>query len=136
MYTEIRWQQRFQHFEKAFLHLQNAMNRKEEIAKDPLLESGTIQVYEFCTELAWKTMKDFLEEKSIIISNPKDVIREALKQGYIENAEAWMKILQDRNLTSHAYDGEIAKTVIYNIEVLHFSVLQDLYHFFQSHYAE
>lgn len=136
MYTPLRWQQRFQHFQKAFSHLQNAMERKEEVHADPLLETGMIQTYEFCVELAWKTMKDFLESKGIVHKNPKDVLREAFHQGYIEDIDTWMKALEDRNLTSHAYDEAIAKEVIENIEVSHFQSIKSLFLFFQSHYDE
>ena len=133
-YTSIRWKQRFQNFSKAFACLSDAMSRQEEIKNDQLLEMGMIQSYEFCTELAWKTMKDFLEEKGIIAKNPKDVMREAFIQGYIANEDNWMKILQDRNMTSHVYDEQIAKEVVHNIEVLHFSVLQKIFTFFESQY--
>lgn len=110
------------------------MNRKKEVAKDPLLEMGMIQAYEFSTELAWKTMKDFLEEKGLIVKNPKNVMREAFSQGYIDNADSWMKLLKDRNLKSHVYDEEIAQIVIENIEVLHFSIIKQLFNFFEKQY--
>lgn len=108
----------------------------EEIAQDPLLETGMIQTYEFCIELAWKTMKDFLEHKGLLRKNPKDVFREAFVQGYLTNTEDWMKALEDRNLTSHAYDEAIAKEVVRRIATQYFVLLEDLFLFFQKHYAE
>ncbi len=46
---DIRWKQRFQNFEKAIIHLQNALDKS--ILND-LEKAGVILIYEFTFELA------------------------------------------------------------------------------------
>ena len=51
---------RFQNYEKALKHLEEAISKKD---LSDLEKAGVIQIYEFTFELAWKTLKDFLEYK-------------------------------------------------------------------------
>ena len=86
-----------------------------------------IQRYEYSIELAWKTLKDYLEEEGFIgVSSPKKVIRQALKDGYISDP-LWLKALDDINKTSHAYDETMAEEVTENIRDSYFFLLRDLY---------
>jgi nucleotidyltransferase substrate binding protein (TIGR01987 family) len=58
---DIRWKQRFENYQKALFLLSDAL--KEGADKLSLLEKeGTLQRFEFTFELAWKVMKDYLEE--------------------------------------------------------------------------
>ena len=70
---DIRWKQRFQNFEKALMHLKEAVEKKN---LSDLEKAGTIQIYEFTFELAWKTVKDYLEEKEVVVKFPRDAIKE------------------------------------------------------------
>lgn len=127
MYTEIRWQQRFQNFAKAYLSLQQSI---EALQKDPanlFIRDSVIQRYEYSIELAWKTLKDYLEHEGFInVSSPKRVIRQSLQQGYISDAQ-WLKALDDRNKTTHAYDENMANEVTKEITEQYFFLLKDLY---------
>ncbi len=76
MAQDIRWQQRFQNFEKAFLFLEAALQK----AEPSLLEqAGIVQTFEFTFELAWKTLKDYLEENEVPVRFPRDTIKEAFR---------------------------------------------------------
>lgn len=118
---DIRWEQRFQHFSKAYRRLDDARGI---LAQDPdnfLLQAGLIQTYEFTFELAWKTFKNYLEWEGFTVSSPRTTFRQAYQSGYIREGETWMKALNDRNLTSHAYDDEVAAEVVRNIQERYFS---------------
>jgi len=132
MYTQIRWQQRFQNYEKAYLVLGDAILRTKKSPEDKLLRSGCLQSFEFTVELAWKTLKDILEEKGILVLNPSDTIRSAFEQGYIEDADLWLELLKARNLTSHAYDEKIAEEILAKIHSQYFPLLKSLYEFFKK----
>ena len=75
-------------------------------------KAGIIQAFEYSFELSWKTMKKLLHEKSTIAHSPKDVIRNAGIEGFIDDAETWFKFLKKRNLTVHTYDECNADEVV------------------------
>jgi hypothetical protein len=55
---DIRWKQRFANFKKATAQLTEFI-QKGELNKFEV--QGLIQCFEYTFELAWKTMKDYLE---------------------------------------------------------------------------
>lgn len=82
-----------------------------------LEEQGLIQAFEYTHELAWNTIKDFLESRGDKeIYGSKDATREAFRLGLIENGEIWMNMIVSRNLTSHTYNEETAKEIVDNIQ--------------------
>jgi nucleotidyltransferase substrate binding protein (TIGR01987 family) len=100
---DIRWKQRFQNFEKAFLRLKEAMDQKE---LNELERNGLIQRFEFTLDLSWKVIKDYLEEKGFSFKpSPKDTLRLAQESGYIDYAQELIDGLEIRNNLSHDYDG-------------------------------
>ncbi len=102
---DIRWKQRFQNFEKAISLLQDAVNKKN---LSDLEIAGVIQIYEFTFELAWKTVKDYLEEKQVEVQFPRDAIKEGFTYGILKNGDVWMDMLLKRNLMSHTYNEKNA----------------------------
>ena len=110
---DIRWIQRFNNFSKAFAQLKKAVELYEQRGLSKLEEQGLIQVFEYTHEMAWNTLKDFLEERGVKnIYGSRDATREAFKTGLIENGEAWMKMIESRNLTSHTYNEETATEIV------------------------
>jgi nucleotidyltransferase substrate binding protein (TIGR01987 family) len=107
---DVRWRQRFQSFRKAFAQLSSAT---ELAAKRPLTEleqQGLIQAFEFTHELAWNTLKDFLESRGALnIYGSKDATREAFARGLIANGEEWMAMIAGRNRSSHTYNEKTAR---------------------------
>jgi nucleotidyltransferase substrate binding protein (TIGR01987 family) len=110
---DIRWIQRFNHFIKALSQLKEAVVLAQERPLSKLEEQGLIQAFEFTHELAWNTLKDFLEERGVQnLYGSRDTTREAFKTGLIKNGEAWMNMIQSRNLTSHTYDEATAAAIV------------------------
>lgn len=98
---EIRWKQRFENFKKAFLKLKEAVEKFTNL--DDLSKDGMIQRFEYTYELAWKTMKDFLESRQVETRFPRDVIKQAFAYGIIDDGEIWMEMHNQRNLLIHTY---------------------------------
>ena len=102
---DLRWVQRLEHFAKALAQLEDAEVLAQQRQLSKLEEQGFIRAFEFTHELAWKTLKDFLESRGVQgLYGSKDVIRRAFKAGLINNGEIWMDMIQSRNFTSHTYD--------------------------------
>lgn len=135
MYTPIRWQQRFQNFEKAYLRLTTAIDRYQKAKDDELILEGLVQTYEFTYELALNTTKDFLVYSGHAdLSGSRSVIKQALQDRIVNDGHAWIDAIEDRNLTSHTYNEEIAKAVVSKICSKYFFLIQDLYQFFKNEY--
>jgi nucleotidyltransferase substrate binding protein (TIGR01987 family) len=124
---DIRWIQRFHHFNKALSQLKEAVVLAQKRPLSKLEEQGLIQAFEFTHELAWNTLKDFLEERGVQdLYGSRDVTRQAFKTGLIQNGEVWMNMIQSRNLTSHTYDEATAAQIASAIRTAYFSEFEKL----------
>jgi nucleotidyltransferase substrate binding protein (TIGR01987 family) len=109
---DVRWIQRFHSFVKAFAQLSGAVKIAEERGLTELEKQGLIQSFEFTHELAWKTLKDFLENRGEAgIYGSKDATRKAFAAGLIDDGEIWMEMIQSRNRSSHTYNEAIANDI-------------------------
>lgn len=125
--ADIRWKQRFNSFLKDFSQLESAVVLSDERDLSDLEEQGMIQAFEYTHELAWKMTKDFLEEKgNNELFGSKDTSRLAFKLGIIENGEVWMEMIKSRNLTSHTYNQDTAKTIVFDIKSRYFSEFEKI----------
>ena len=74
-----------------------------------LNRDATIQRFEFCFELAWKAVQKVGRDEGLACSSPKDCLRLAFSQGWLEDEAVWLTMLEDRNRTSHTYDEQFAR---------------------------
>ncbi len=118
---------RFNNYVNAHTQLQEAVMLAQQRPLSKLEEQGLIQAFEFTHELAWNTLKDFLESRGVQnLYGSKDATREAFKTGLIENGEAWMDMIQSRNLTSHTYDEATAAHIVSAIRDTYFAEFEAL----------
>lgn len=83
-----------------------------------LIRDATIQRFEFSFELVWKTLKLYLERQGHEFGGPRSTLKKAFTEGLIatpEEADLWLKMLEDRNLTSHTYNQALAERIYRNI---------------------
>ena len=81
-----------------------------------VIRDGVIQRFEFCTELAWKTLREYLIEQGYSdINSPKNVLKTAFADGILNDEQGWLDILDARNITSHVYDEATAQKIFDNI---------------------
>jgi len=127
---DIRWIQRAQNYEKAFLRLKEAMEME---GLNELERNGLIQRFEFTIELAWKVMKDFLEHQGFDFKpSPKETIRLAQESEYIDYAQELLDGLLIRNELTHDYDGEKFEKFEQQLREETYPALGKLYSFFVS----
>lgn len=130
---DIRWKQRFQNYNRALFLLSDAL--KDGSEKLSLLEKeGTLQRFEFTFELAWKLMKDYLEESGIIINpiTPKQVIKQAFTAKIISDGQVWIDMLLSRNLMSHTYDFIKFEAIAKDVEQKYLTSMKRLEKFFAT----
>ena len=111
--TDVRWHQRFSNFRRALAQLAEAvdLSRVRELSR--LERQGVIQAFEFTHELAWNVLKDYLQDQgNPDIKGSKDATRAAFKVQLITDGEAWMAMIQSRNISSHTYDERTADLLV------------------------
>jgi len=110
---DIRWIQRFNNYEKALGQLSDGVKLAAERDLTDLEKQGLIQAFEYTHELAWNTLKDFLESRGVQnMYGSKDASREAFRAGLIVDGEIWMEMINSRNQTSHTYDEETVTKIV------------------------
>ncbi len=83
-----------------------------------LIRDATIQRFEFTFEVVWKTLKLYLERQGHECGGPRPTLKKAFAENLIatpEEADRWLQMLEDRNLTSHAYDEALAGQIYRHI---------------------
>jgi nucleotidyltransferase substrate binding protein (TIGR01987 family) len=79
------------------------------------MRDGLIQRFEFTYEMAWKTMKRYLEvehqEDAPDQWSRRDLYRVAAEAGLIEDLTAWFDYMRLRNLSSHTDNRDTAARV-------------------------
>ena len=104
---QIRWQQRYIHLEKSYLKLLTFIEKE---TYSELEQAGVIQFFEITLELSWKTLKDYLEAENIVVTFPRDVIKQAFAHNVITDGKLWLEALETRNILSHTYKEDVAIT--------------------------
>lgn len=86
------------------------------------IRDSVIQRFEFSVDLFWKCLKDHLEERhGVIAASPKAIFREAFAHHVITKTQhaGLIKMIDDRNDTSHRYDEVMAERVARSAESYH-----------------
>ncbi len=116
--------EKFENYCKALKRLEEAL------ASEPtaLNMDATIQRFEFTYELAWNIIKAALFKVGIECLNPRDCIKGAFRQKYInvDKEDLWLDMIKDRNLSSHVYDQATAKKIYNKIKDQYFNEFQSL----------
>ena len=124
MSEDIRWKQRFSNYQKALGQLHKFVDKGE---LSELEEQGLIKAFEYSYELAWTTLKDFLEfQGQSDLFGPRDTIQKAFQLNLIEDGEEWMDMLKNRNRTSHTYNQETAREISQAVTTVYYPLFQKL----------
>lgn len=137
MTHDIRWRQRFQNFDRAVVLLREPMERGVETLS-ALEKEGTIQRFEFAMELAWKTLKDFMEHEGQVIvpATPRNVLKEAFAARILRDGQVWIDMLDNRNLLSHTYDFETFEKAVLAIRDRYQPALEELHEWLMGQMRE
>ncbi len=113
---------RIEDFEKSLNRLQEAVNKAFFSIQNedyPFFRDSAIQRFEFTVEIMWKSIKHFLLiNEGIECVSPKKCLREFFVVSNLdeEDAKTALKMIDDRNLTSHTYHEEVAEEIFSNLK--------------------
>jgi nucleotidyltransferase substrate binding protein (TIGR01987 family) len=126
---DIRWRQRLHNFNKAMNHLETALQIEQ---PDLLQTAGIIQFFEISFELAWKMLKDYLEEQGFQdVKSPRAALKKTFEIGLISHGQEWLELLEDRNRTVH--DEETATEIETLISGKYFPMMKELQNTFNQY---
>ena len=76
--------------------------------------AGIIQAFEFTFEQSWLSIQKKVGPLGLKAPSPKQAFSLAMKQGWIDprDEDKWLRMIEDRNLTSHTYKQAIANEVL------------------------
>jgi nucleotidyltransferase substrate binding protein (TIGR01987 family) len=128
---DIRWLQRFSNYKKALVQLKRFVDKG---LLNELEDQGLIKSFEYCYELAWNVIKDFYEEQGETgIQGSKDAFRLALTRGLITKGQIWMEMIENRKLTVHTYQEDMAAKTAQLIKEKYFPSFIELRDNLESH---
>ncbi|NMA60591.1 MAG: nucleotidyltransferase [Firmicutes bacterium] len=127
---EIRWKQRFENFRKAYAQFESAVLAYKDLNRLEL--EGMIKRFEYTFELAWKTLKDYLEAEGVEASFPREVIKAAFQYNVIEDGETWMEMLESRNLMVHTYSEERFLSVVTKVVSFYYPAITQVLRYLEG----
>jgi len=91
--------------------------------------AGIIQAFEFTFEQSWKAIQKIAGKAGSQVGNPKQAFSFAMQSGWIDPKEEsfWLKLLEDRNLTSHTYKMDLANQVLERVQSQYLLMFETLY---------
>ena len=91
-----------------------AVARLEAALAQPKTEwtrDAAIQRFEFSFELAWKAVSAFARSEGLEARSPREALRVAHRLAWIDDESLWLRMLDDRNRTSHIYNEAVAEEI-------------------------
>ncbi|MDY6849587.1 MAG: HI0074 family nucleotidyltransferase substrate-binding subunit [Thermodesulfobacteriota bacterium] len=86
---------------------------------DDIVRDAAIQRFEYSFEAVWKAAQLYLREtEGLEQGSPKGVVRACLQVGILTDGQARLalELVDDRNLTVHTYNEELAKRIFSHLQ--------------------
>lgn len=81
------------------------------LPKNDVVRDSAIKRFEIAFDLAWKSLKAFLEDQGIACASPRACFREAFRQNLIVDETIWLEMIEMRNETAHTYNVATAERI-------------------------
>lgn len=108
---------RLEQIRSDFVNALKALEEAVSQATTDLEVDGAIQRFEFTYELFWKLLRAHLQQQGLVVNTPKECFREAYRLRILPDEETALKMVDDRNLTTHLYDKPKSREVFERIKL-------------------
>lgn len=110
-------------FRKAYIKLQEFVDKDD---NSEVSKTAIIHAFEYTFELWWKALQRYIEYVGTVEQfGPSATIKNAFQYNLLEDAQMWMDMLRDRNLTAHTYKEDIANDIHERIINIHIKALKE-----------
>lgn len=104
-----------------FLDLGEALDKFDGVLQQddtgyPYTREAAIQIFEYTLELFWKVLKKVCLEEGVSADSPRAALTNAYTLKLIDSEQVWLKMLDDRNRTSHTYQQPIAVEIYQHLK--------------------
>lgn len=115
-------------FNNAVKRLNEANIAYKKASGDSIYQDSLIKRFEFTFELGWKALREFLfaHGYKLTVASPKNVIAFAYQEGFLNDEELWLDMLNSRNTTAHDYGDEFSAEIADKISNRYCKELQKL----------
>lgn len=117
---------KFMNLEKAYQRLKEACDVYD--GENDMIRDSVIQRFEFTYELTHKTLQELMKYEGVTLDNsfPRTIFKKAYANHLIEDEKAWIKLLEDRNATSHIYNEKLADEIAGRITAQYVVIIGEL----------
>lgn len=113
----MRAEDRIEEYRRAVDRLEEALAAGDQPG---LFIDAAIQRFEFCIELAWKSLAEVLRrDHGLEVASPKPALQEAYRLNLIDGEQHWLQMLRDRNLSVHTYREALAREIYTRLPAHH-----------------
>ena len=117
------WKESYETFKKAHSKLTEFVETDDNSEKD---RSAIINAFQYTFELWWKTLQKYMQQQELLEEfGPAATIRTAFHYQFIDDGDAYMTMLKDRNLITHTYKEDVAKDIYENIKNKYIELFDD-----------
>ncbi|MGG7165585.1 HI0074 family nucleotidyltransferase substrate-binding subunit [Clostridium ihumii] len=116
-----------------YMNLKKAYIKLVEVSKfydgkNEIIRDSLIQRFEFTYELTHKTLKEAMSYLGVTLENsfPRTIYKKAYVNNLISDDKVWIKLLEDRNETSHIYNENLADEIADRIVELYVEAIGEL----------
>lgn len=124
-----KFNNKYENYTRALERLKESLqiDITDELINETIID-GVIQRFEFTFELAWKTIKAYLEYTGtyVEILGTKGILKNAFEMGIIKDGDTWIEMLEDRNSSTHRYSYEMTRIEYNNIKNKYVKLFEDL----------
>lgn len=127
--------QKCENFCNAVARLSEALAEHAAAPSSTVIRDGVIQRFEFTFELAWKSLREYMEDQGADMNGivfSKQVFKAAYAAELIDDGQVWVDMLASHNVTSHVYDDAQAAQVVAAIRDHYIGPLTALANFYSA----
>lgn len=106
---QLRFEDALYNYRRAMERFIEALDRKIDLEREgfgDIFLDLAVKRFEFTYEMAWKTIKRYLDYEGIEAAYPRACFKEAYSQKLITDQQVWLDMIEQRNLSSHVYNQD------------------------------